>query len=478
MAQADDANLADMAMGCAGLQAYCGAMDVNSGKFMPPTGVKISGSGTLPAAFDVTGLAVSAMARAAAAVARLAVHQGAAPPKISIDRDLASLWFGLSFNPVGWELPPVWDAIAGDYPCSGGWIRLHTNAPHHRAAALKVLGLGAGADRETVASAVDHWNGEELESAIVAANGCAAVMRSQAQWLAHPQGRAVSAEPLVQWGSRRFANDGGTLPRSRPTNARRPLEGVRVLDLTRVIAGPVATRFLAMYGAEVLRIDPPDWEEPALEPEMTVGKHCARLDIKTPEGLAALQELLAGADIFIHGYRPDALDRLGLSDYFLAQAHPTLVVVALDAYGWSGPWANRRGFDSLVQMSCGIAHAGMAHFGSDRPHPLPVQALDHATGYLCAATAIEAWCERLHGTVRNARLSLARTAVELLRTGPSDLGTLLPALDPAMLVPESTLWGPGLRLPPAGQISGLVAETNVQAQGYGSAPPVWIPNSS
>lgn len=467
-----------MAMGCAGLQAYCGAMDVNSGKFMPPTGVKISGSGRLPAAFDVTGLAVSAMARAAAAVARLAVHHGAAPPEISIDRGWASLWFGLSFIPVGWELPPVWDAVAGDYPCSDSWIRLHTNAPHHRAAALKVLGLGAGADRETVASAVEQWNGEDLEAAIVAANGCAAVMRSQAQWLAHPQGRAVAAEPLVQWGSRRSANDVGPWRYFRPTGARRPLEGVRVLDLTRVVAGPVATRFLAMYGAEVLRIDPPDWEEPALEPEMTVGKHCARLDIKSPEGLAALQELLAGADIFIHGYRPDALEKLGLSESELARRHPDLVNVALDAYGWSGPWANRRGFDSLVQMSCGITHAGMAHFGSDQPHPLPVQALDHATGYLCAAAAIEAWCERLHGTVRNARLSLARTAVELLRTGPSDSGAVLPVLDPAMLVPESTLWGPGLRLPPAVQISGLVADTKVEAQGYGSAPPVWISNSS
>ncbi|WP_233668170.1 CoA transferase [Arthrobacter sedimenti] len=401
------------------------------------------------------------------------MHHGATPPTISLERNLASLWFGMSFTPVGWDLPPAWDAIAGDYRSADGWIRLHTNAPHHRAAALNVLGLGAGANRETVASAVELWAGEELEAAVVAANGCAALMRSQEEWWAHPQGRAVAAEPLVAWGARRLMDDGGTHRNSRPASAQRPLEGVRVLDLTRVIAGPVATRFLAMYGAEVLRIDPPDWEEPALEAEMTVGKRCARLDLKTSEGLAALHELLAGADIFIHGYRPDALDWLGLSEAWLAEHHPQLVNVALDAYGWSGPWANRRGFDSLVQMSCGIAHAGMVHFGSDRPHPLPVQALDHATGYLCAAAAIEAWCERLHGSVRNARLSLARTAVELLRTGPSDPGAPAPSLSPALLVPESTLWGPGLRLPPAVQISGLDAATDVPALGIGSAPPVW-----
>lgn len=453
-------------------------MDVSNGKFNPPSGMTITGKGTLPSAFDVTGLAVSAMARAAAAVARLAVHHGANPSGITIDRDLASRWFGMSFTPVGWELPPVWDAIAGDYRCSDGWIRLHTNAPHHRAAALSVLGLGAGDNRETVASAVELWNGEELEAAIVAANGCAALMRSRARWLAHPQGRAVAAEPLVAWGAPRRMDDGGPRGHVRPASARRPLEGVRVLDLTRVIAGPVATRFMAMYGAEVLRIDPPGWEEPALEPEMTLGKRCARLDVKTPEGLAVLHELLAGADIVIHGYRPDALDRLGLSDSWLAERHPSLVVVALDAYGWSGPWARRRGFDSLVQMSCGIAHAGMEWVGPDgagpgRPHPLPVQALDHATGYLCAAAAIEAWCERLHGTVRHARLSLARTAVELMRTGCSDPSAPFPGLGPALLVPESTLWGPGLRLPPAVQMTGIVAATDVEARGFGWAAPVW-----
>lgn len=467
----------DIALGCAGLRAYCGAMDVNNGKFKPLPGVKTTGHGTLPSAFDVTGLAVSAMARAATAVARLAVHHGAAPPEISIDRDLASYWFGMSFTPVGWELPSPWDAIAGDYPCADGWIRLHTNAPHHRAAALHVLGLGAGADRATVGAAVDHWNGDELEAAVVAANGCAAVMRSEEAWLGHPQGAAVAAEPLVAWGARRSLDDGGTSPRSRPASARRPLAGVRVLDLTRVIAGPVATRFLAMYGAEVLRIDPPDWEEPALEPEMTIGKHCARLDLKTAAGLAVLNGLLAGADIFIHGYRPDALDKLGLSEAELARRHPGLVNVALDAYGWSGPWANRRGFDSLVQMSCGIAQAGMAHFASARPHPLPVQALDHATGYLCAAAAVNAWRERLGGSVRNARLSLARTAMELMLSGLSDPTAPLPSLGTAALAPEETRWGPGLRLPPAVRISGMAAETNVQAQGYGWAPPAWNPNN-
>ncbi|MFQ4149709.1 CoA transferase [Arthrobacter sp. LAPM80] len=435
--------------------------------------VAVKGAGTLLSAFDVSGFAVSAMAQAAGAMARLAQHHGSSSPAVTVDRDLASLWFGQSFTPVGWELPPVWDAIAGDYRCADGWIRLHTNAPHHRAAALGVLGLEAGAARATVASAVGHWNGEELEAAVVAANGCAALMRSPEQWLAHPQGAAVAAEPLVAWGAGRLTDDAGAPGHARVASAGRPLAGVRVLDLTRVIAGPVATRFLAMYGADVLRIDPPGWEEAGLEAEMSVGKHCARLDLKQPSDLAVLEGLLAGADIFIHGYRPDALDRLGFSDEALAVRHRNLVSVALDAYGWSGPWANRRGFDSLVQMSCGIAHSGMLHFGADTPHPLPVQALDHATGYLCAGAAVDAWLGRLEGTARNARLSLARTALELMKSGPSDPAAPLPCAEPASLVAEETVRGPGLRLPPAVVIEGVPMSTDVQARGFGSAPPRW-----
>lgn len=427
----------------------------------------------MPSAYDVSGLAVSSMRAAVEAAARLARHHGAGQMDISINRDLASLWFRMSFQPVGWELPPVWDSIAGDYPCADGWIRLHTNAAHHRAAVLAVLGLGAGADRATVAAAVGQWQGEELESAVVAANGCAALMRTPGQWRSHPQGRAVAGEPLTAWGAPRTTGDGGTRRDCRPSSARRPLEGVRVLDLTRIIAGPVATRFLAMYGAVVLRIDPPAWEEAGLEAELTIGKHCASLDLKSPAGLAALHELLADADIFVHGYRPDALDRLGLSDDVLSTLYPNLVSVALDAYGWSGPWANRRGFDSLVQMSCGIAQFGMAHFGTERPQPLPVQALDHATGYLCAAAAIDAWRGRLEGTVRNARLSLARTAVQLMGSGPSDPAAPVPYVEPALLVAEETALGPGLRLPPAAHISGIPAFTEVPAKGFGSAPARW-----
>ncbi len=171
---------------------------------------------------------------------------------VSLDHRLALLWFSMTLRPQGWKLPSSWDAIAGDYRAAGGWIRLHTNAPHHRDAALGVLGCAP--DREAVAAAVKDLAKDALEEAVVTAGGAAAAMRSLADWANHPQGRAIEAEPLIDW---QMADDA-----SRAVSY--GLKGVRVLDLTRVLAGPVATRFLAGFGANVLRIDPPWWSEPAL----------------------------------------------------------------------------------------------------------------------------------------------------------------------------------------------------------------------
>jgi crotonobetainyl-CoA:carnitine CoA-transferase CaiB-like acyl-CoA transferase len=200
-----------------------------------------------------------------------------------------------------------------------------------------------------------------------------------------------------------------------------------------VLAGPVATRFLAGLGAEVLRIDPPDWDEPAIVPDTTLGKRTARMNVHDAGGLRKLSELIATADVFVHGYRSDALDRLGLTRERVAELRPGIIDVAIDAYGWTGPWRTRRGFDSLVQMSTGIAYNG-----AEKPTPLPVQALDHATGYLAAAAALEGMRRRrLDGSGWSARLSLARTAAELpLHHVPVAPAPVLPTTDLA------TPWGP------------------------------------
>ncbi len=383
--------------------------------------IGIGGAGDLASVFAVTDLASASVGTAMLAVAELIAARHGGWPEVEVDRRLASLWFGTSLRPDGWTVPPPWDPIAGDYPTSDGWIRLHTNAAAHRTAALAVLGVAA--KKDAVAKAVSDWTADALEMAVVAEGGCAAAMRSGAEWAVHPQGSAVATESLFHVAAAGAGDEPHWIvPRQRP------LQGIRVLDLTRVLAGPIATRFLAGFGADVLRIDPPWWEEPAIVPEVTLGKRCARLDLRDAAQRARLEDLLSTADVLVHGYRPEALASLGFGAARRREIRPGLVDVSLDAYGWTGPWAGRRGFDSLVQMSSGIAEAGMRRMKRDRPTPLPVQALDHATGYLMAAAVIRGLTKRLnHGLGSETRTSLARVAAVLMARPADPAGRTDPA---------------------------------------------------
>ncbi|MGR3321381.1 MAG: CoA transferase [Pseudooceanicola sp.] len=432
---------------------------------------RITGQELLPSRYAVSDLLAASVAAVGDGLAGLMVETGLAdtPPDVTVDRRLASLWAGRSIAPQGWEMPPAWDAIAGLYRTRDGWIRLHTNLPHHRAAALSVL--AAEEDRDAVARAVATRDKDELETAIVAAGGVAAAMRSRSEWRAHPNGAAVASEPLIHWDTPVAA------PALQwPGRPDRPLAGLRVLDLTRVLAGPVSTRTLAGFGAEVLRIDPPGWDEANVVPDITLGKRCAMLDLRNDADRAVFETLLQGADLLIHGYRPEALAGLGYGPEALQAHRPGLIEVTLDAYGWTGPWAKRRGFDSLVQMSCGIAEAGMGWAGAEEPTPLPVQALDHATGYLMAAAALELVRRAAAGEgAGRARLSLARTA-ELLsayrqeKTGTLDLDHAEGDHDPAI---EETAWGPARRLRPALEVRGAPMSWDRPATPLGAHRPAW-----
>ena len=292
--------------------------------------------------------------------------------------------------------------------------------------------------------------------------------------------RCLAGAPAGPQRGRRAASVvGGDGPRGRGIPARlrpsRPLTGIRVLDLTRVLAGPVATRFLAGFGAEVLRIDPPWWDEPAVVPEVVLGKRCARLDLRTPDGREGFLACFARRTCWSTAIRPDALARLGLGAETRRQARPGLIDVSLDAYGWTGPWRGRRGFDSLVQMSAGIADEGMRRFGKDRPTPLPVQALDHATGYLWRRP----WCAvSQQGSRRgaDARRELRlpgwrrsfpaprriRDHVRSSRRGP-----------PTFRSDRATPWGTALRLKPPLMVAGAPMRWDHRAAALGSSPAAW-----
>ena len=434
-----------------------------------PAQMHISGEGELPSVFAVSDLAGGSIGAACLAVAELLAMRHGKRPQAAVDRRIASFWFGTSIRPQGWRTPSPWDAAAGDYRTADGWIRLHTNAPHHRAAALAVL--GAAADREDVARAVQDWQANALEDAVVQNGGCAAAMRDMAAWAGHPQGQAVLAEPLL------IHEPGSAAPPPQWTvPPARPLQGVRVLDMTRVLAGPVATRFLAGFGAEVLRIDPPDWNEPGVVPDVVLGKRCARLDLRRQPDRKAWEDLLSQADVLVHGYRPGALAGLGLEAERRRALCPGLVDVSLDAYGWSGPWHGRRGFDSLVQMSAGIAEAGMRIMGRERPTPLPVQALDHATGYLMAAAVVRGLTRRLAtGAGCSARASLARTAALLVGLPPGQPVPLAPETpDDHSEAIEATAWGPARRIKAPCGVEGAPMHWDLPAMALGSARAAWM----
>jgi crotonobetainyl-CoA:carnitine CoA-transferase CaiB-like acyl-CoA transferase len=411
----------------------------------------------LPSIYDVTGFAAASVAVAAMATAELVAVRdgdGTSMPSVSVDRlhASASFKFETLVQRLGWDNPPIWDPLAGDYKAADGWIRIHTNYDHHLRAALSVLDVPA--DRAAAEAAVSRWSAVDLEDAIVAAGGCAAAMRSSKAWQTHPAGEATVAERPVTIGPP-ILHDGGVDASARQAGSP-PLAGIRILDVTRVIAGPVATRFLAAYGADVLRIDPIGFEEvPALLPEVTAGKRCAALDLASDSDRNRFRELVGQAHVIVSGLRPGALDSLGFGPGALRAINPAIVTVMHDAYGWAGPWKNRRGFDSLVQMSSGIAAEGALAGGSVRPIPLPAQALDHGIGHLLAAGTCRALVRLLReGTTSDVRGSLVGAANVV--KGHRALAAPTPgiAVTDFELEPGETAWGPVRRVPLAGRISG------------------------
>jgi crotonobetainyl-CoA:carnitine CoA-transferase CaiB-like acyl-CoA transferase len=300
------------------------------------------------------------------------------------------------------------------------WIRLHTNLPHHCAGTLKLL--GAEYDRASVQRAIDRWKAFDLEDAAAAAGLVVTATRSFAEWDATPQGQAVAAQPLFT-----IERIGDAAPEPLPAGDW-PMTGIKVLDLTRVIAGPVCGRTLAAHGADVLNISAahvPQME--ALVIDTNRGKLTAQLDLRGASGRDRLATLIRSADIFIQGYRPGAIAQYGFAAEDVARLRPGVVCVSLCAYGHAGPWASRRGFDSLVQNANGLNVAEAEAAGENKPKPLPCQELDHATGYLMAFGAMTALKQRAtEGGSWHVRCSLAQTGQWFCNLGRIDNGLACP----------------------------------------------------
>ena len=306
------------------------------------------------------------------------------------------------------------NTVMGFYPARNGrWSYLHCNFPNHRTAALNVLGVPE--DREAVRQAVAKWDALELEEALVAAKGVGGMVRTLDEWARHPQAAAVASLPLME-----IVKIGDSPPEKLPEGDR-PLSGVRVLDLTRVLAGPTCARTLAEHGADVLRIT--GAHLPSLgyqEFDTGHGKLSAHLDLRERNDVETLLGLAREADVFSQGYRPSTLADRGFSPEALAQLRPGIVFVSLCAFSHVGPWASRRGFDTLVQTVSGITARQGELFPGAAPGPqfYPVSAIDYLTGYLMAFGAMVALARRAReGGSWLVRISLAQTGRWLVGRG-------------------------------------------------------------
>jgi crotonobetainyl-CoA:carnitine CoA-transferase CaiB-like acyl-CoA transferase len=458
---------------------------------MPPAGwrpaVEISGPrGLLPSHLAVEETAECCVALALMAAAGLHRVRAGSELDLSIARGQVAAavrserYFRRGDSPAGAGFAP----LSRFWRTADGWIRTHANYPWHRAALLKVLDTGP--DPDTVQATLAGLEAEEVEQAIVSAGGVAAAVRTQEAWSVHPQGQAIADEPLVG-----YRCSGDAPPRRQPPGTSgRPAAGIRVLDMTRVIAGPVCTRFLAALGADVLRLDPPSRPDLSKgQPSDTLlGKRSALVDFDSADGRRVLYELLGEADVVVCGYRPGSLDRFGLDEDDLSGRYPGLVVLYVSAWGFTGPWRDRRGFDSVVQAPTGIA---MIESPDGRePGALPCQLLDHGTGYLGAAAVLDGLRRQFQaGGTHVRRVSLARTAQWLTSVPPRPvtsqsvpahsagaIGRSASPADPGVapwLVELAGPHGPVHAVGPPGRIAGHPLQWPGRAAGYGDGPPAW-----
>lgn len=421
----------------------------------------------LPSALAVNTLAVGSVA--AAGLAGLALRgapgrgDGADADRVHLDPRQVSVAFRSDqVQTVDGRRESGFAPMSGFFPARDGWVRTHANYPHHRERLLRSLDLPAAAGRDALAAVIAERPAQDVEDVVTADHGIAVRVRSVGEWIAGDQARAVATHDVL--AVRTVGDAGGTPVPGRP----------RVLDLTRVIAGPVATRTLAFLGCDVLRVDSPHLPELEVQHLDTgAGKRSTLVDLHETRARQRFHELLDSADVLVTGYRPGALEVFGLHPEELARTHPHLVCANLSAWTPDGPWGGRRGFDSIVQAATGIAL--LESPDGRTPGALPAQALDHATGYLLAAGVLAALRRRAtQGGTWRVSAHLARTAHWLLQTDALD-GPAVGVTDPsAFTVAARTPYGRVVQSRPALRIADGPTEFAHAAHRWGTDSAEWL----
>ena len=437
--------------------------------------VEIQGNDpVLPTRYRVAAAASASLGALGLAAAKLREE----PQSVSVNARAAAIslrstnYLRVNFEPP----PPVWDPLSGFYPVRDGWVSIHCNFPNHRNAALRVLRTEP--DRAKAEEASRSWTGEELENAIHAAGGCAGFVRDEAAWQRHPQAQAVARQPLIEMVRI------GDAPPLQPVPGARPLIRTRVLDLTRVLAGPSCAKSLSQFGADVLKISAAHLPNSGMvELDTGIGKRSAHVDLRANKGVDRLRMLVSKAHVFSQSYRPGALAVRGFSPQDLAGLRPGIVCASLSAWGESGPWSGRRGFDSIVQAVSGMAHAEGRNSGSGaKPRLLPVSAIDYVSGYLMAlGVCVALRKQRREGGSWLVRVALARVGKWIVDRGvlPDSawrgLPDELPEEELRPLMAEMRAPDGRIRyLKPVIQMSETLAFWSRPPVPLGYHPPVWI----
>jgi hypothetical protein len=426
-----------------------------------------------PSSFAVATAAQSTIAAAALAACELGHARGTPRQSVGVDAVHAAAecvgWFS-----IDGRVPELWDKFSGMYRTSDGWVRVHANFRHHRDGALRLLGLDpANAERKDAEAAMLRWKALDYEEASARAGLVASALRSFAQWDASPQGQAIAAQPLFTITR---IGEAPVLPLPPLSAGQAPLEGVRVLDLTRILAGPVGGRALAAHGADVMLVNAPQLPNIEAIADTSRGKRSVLLDLRDAADRERMDALVQGAHVLVQGYRPGALRQLGWGPDEAAQRRPGIVYVSLSAYGAQGPWCGRRGFDSLVQTAMGFNLAEAEAAGdASRPRPLPMQILDEATGYLIALAAAAALVrQQREGGSWHVQLSLAQTGQWLRQLGRVREGFSVqkPELAPFLETTPSA-WGTLCALRHSAQLGRTPARWRRPSERPGDSPPRW-----
>jgi crotonobetainyl-CoA:carnitine CoA-transferase CaiB-like acyl-CoA transferase len=352
------------------------------------------------------------------------------------------------------------------------WFLPHLNLPHLSARVLGVLGCDS--TPEAVRAAVAGWDAEALEEAIAAAGACGGVIRSQEEWLAHPQGRRLGARPVIE-----IERIGDSAPEPLPPG-HYPLSGIRVLDLTRILAGPVGGRSLAEHGADVLMVTAPDLPQtPEHVRDTSHGKRSCFLDLRDHSDAARMVDLAQTADVFIDGYRPGRLAAHGFGMEALAALRPGIIYVSVSCFGSEGPFAERAGWEQVAQAVTGVCHTQGEAIGAGQPKLVFAPMCDYTTGYLAALGAMLALYRRAReGGSYRVSVSLCQSAMLIQRQGvvpgfAGAPGRLAEDEAEALSVTATSCYGELKTLGPALRMSETSPRWSRPTPPLGGDPPEW-----